>query len=88
MRLNAGNVLTMIQQQTVAVILVAATVCELSYLAVLFRRELWKGAVNFFVIGRLHGASGGSFAICVWPPLESKKGTMHNDLSYMVPSGL
>lgn len=65
MCLDAGNVLTVIQQQTVAAILVAAAVCELSYLAVLLRCELWEGAVNPFVVGRLHGASGGSVAIWV-----------------------
>ena len=64
-RLNAGNVLTVIQQQTVAAILVAAAVCELSYFAVLLWCELWEGAVNPFVVGRLHGASGGSVAIWV-----------------------
>ena len=65
MCLNAGNVFAVIQKQTVAAILVAAAVCELSYLAVLLRCELWEGAVNSFNIGRLHGASGGSFAIWV-----------------------
>ena len=65
MRLNAGNVFAMIQQQTVAAILVAAAVCELSYFAVLLRCELWEGAVSSFDVGRLHGASGCSFAIWV-----------------------
>ena len=85
--LNAGNVFAMIQQQTVAAILVAAAVCELSYLAVLLRCELWEGAVNPFVVGRLHGASGGSWVMLVQPPLKAK-GTMYNGLSYMVPYSL
>ncbi len=63
--LNAGNVFAVIQKQTVAAILVAAAVCELSYLAVLLRCELWEGAVNSFNIGRLHCVSSGSFAIWV-----------------------
>lgn len=65
MSLNAGNVLAMIQQQTVAAILVAAAVCELLDFAVLLRCELWEGAVNSFNIGSLHCFSGGSFAIWV-----------------------
>ena len=63
--LNAGNVFAMIQQQTVAAILVAAAVWELLDFAVLLWCELWEGAVNPFVVGRLHGASGGSVAIWV-----------------------
>ena len=63
----------MIQQQAVAAILVAAAVCELSYFAVLLRCELWEGVVNFFVIGRLHGASGGSWVMLVQPPLKTKR---------------
>lgn len=53
--LNAGNVLTVIQQQTVAAILVAAAVCELSYFAVLLRCELWEGAVIFLLLGDFMG---------------------------------
>ena len=66
-------------------ILVAAAVCELSYLAVLLRCELWEGTVSSFDVGRLHGASGGSLIMLVQPPFGKQKGTMYNVLSYMVP---
>ena len=64
-RLNAGDIFAVIQQQAVAAILVAAAVCELLDFAVLLRCELWEGAVNSFNIGRLHCVSSGSFAIWV-----------------------
>ena len=53
--LNTGNVFAVIQKQTVAVILVAAAVCELLDFAVLLRCELWEGAVIFLVLGDFMG---------------------------------
>ena len=64
-RLNAGDIFAVIQQQAVAAILVAAAVCELLDFAVLLRCELWEGAVSSFGVGRLHCVSSGSFAIWV-----------------------